>query len=190
MRKHDFSTAEAVIIPSHVTRKGNVWRSYQSTVRENIRRRPLSYTVALAVLWWHAPIGLAVLLQVETSKQSSEETSSWDLWFGRYVAKSAVCRGFFFSPRVFHNMRNWCATCKQYPLLYFNVKITEFLWNSSGVKNCRFLWWWAELMHKRQSHWPALTYYRPCFDFGESIRAKVDYIINIHEPSSLILSAF
>ncbi len=31
-------------------------------------------------------------------------------------------------------------------------------------------------MRKRQSHWPALTYYHPCFDFSEF--------------SSLILSAF
>ncbi len=46
-------------------------------------------------------------------------------------------------------------------------------------------------MRKRQSHWPALTYYRPCFDFSESIRANADNLINIHEPSSsLILSAF
>ncbi len=46
-------------------------------------------------------------------------------------------------------------------------------------------------MRKRQSHWPALTYYHPCFDFSESIRANADNLINIHEPSSsLILSAF
>ncbi len=46
-------------------------------------------------------------------------------------------------------------------------------------------------MRKRQSHWPALTYYGPCFDFSKSIRANADNVINIHEPnSSLILSAF
>ncbi len=46
-------------------------------------------------------------------------------------------------------------------------------------------------MRKRQSHWPALTYYGPCFDFSESIRANADYVINIHEPSSsFILSVF
>ncbi len=46
-------------------------------------------------------------------------------------------------------------------------------------------------MRKRQSHWPAFTYYRPCFDFSESIRAKADNLINIHEPSSsIILRAF
>ncbi len=46
-------------------------------------------------------------------------------------------------------------------------------------------------MRKRQSHWPALTYYPPCFDFSESIQANADYVINIHEPSSsFILSAF
>ncbi len=46
-------------------------------------------------------------------------------------------------------------------------------------------------MCKRQSHWPALTYYHPCFDFSESNRANADNLINIHEPSSsLILSAF
>ncbi len=46
-------------------------------------------------------------------------------------------------------------------------------------------------MRKRQSHWPAFTYYHPCFDFSESIRANADNPINIHEPSSsLILSAF
>ncbi len=46
-------------------------------------------------------------------------------------------------------------------------------------------------MRKRQSHWPALTYYRPCFDFSESIRANPYNVINIHEPSSsFILSAF
>ncbi len=45
-------------------------------------------------------------------------------------------------------------------------------------------------MRKRQSHWPALTYYCPCFDFSKSIRANEDYVINIHEPSSsIILSA-
>ncbi len=46
-------------------------------------------------------------------------------------------------------------------------------------------------MRKRQSHWPALTYYHPCFDFSESIRVNADNLINIHEPSSsLILSVF
>ncbi len=46
-------------------------------------------------------------------------------------------------------------------------------------------------MCKRQSHWLALTYYRPCFDFSESVRANADNVINIHESSSLlILSAF
>ncbi len=46
-------------------------------------------------------------------------------------------------------------------------------------------------MRKRQSHWPALTYYHPCFDFSKSIRANADNPINIHEPSSsLILRAF
>ncbi len=46
-------------------------------------------------------------------------------------------------------------------------------------------------MRKRQSHWPALTYHRPCFDFSESVRANADNLINIHEPSSsIILSAF
>ncbi len=46
-------------------------------------------------------------------------------------------------------------------------------------------------MRKRQSHWPAVTYYHPCFDFSKSIRANADYVINNHEPSSsLILSAF
>ncbi len=42
-------------------------------------------------------------------------------------------------------------------------------------------------MRKRQSHWPAFTYHRPCFDFSESIRANVDNLINIHEPSSSII---
>ncbi len=54
-----------------------------------------------------------------------------------YVAKSAVCRGLFSCPRVFHNMWNGRATCKRYPLLYFPVKITEFVWKSSAFKNCR-----------------------------------------------------
>ncbi len=46
-------------------------------------------------------------------------------------------------------------------------------------------------MRKRQSHWPALTYHRPCFDFSESVRANADNLINIHErSSSIILSAF
>ncbi len=45
-------------------------------------------------------------------------------------------------------------------------------------------------MRKRQSHWPVLTYHRPCFDFSESVRANADDLINIHEPSSsIILSA-
>ncbi len=46
-------------------------------------------------------------------------------------------------------------------------------------------------MRKRQSHWSVLTYYRPGFDFSESVRANADDLINIHEPSSsIILSAF
>ncbi len=46
-------------------------------------------------------------------------------------------------------------------------------------------------MRKRQSHWPVLTYHRPCLDFSESVRANADDLINIHEPiSSIILSAF
>ncbi len=46
-------------------------------------------------------------------------------------------------------------------------------------------------MRKRQYHWPALTYHRPCFDFSESVRANADNLINIHEPSSsIIISAF
>ncbi len=39
------------------------------------------------------------------------------------------------SERVFHNMQNWHATCRRYSLLYFPVKITKFLWNSSAFKN-------------------------------------------------------
>ncbi len=48
------------------------------------------------------------------------------------------------------------------------------------------------LVHRlRQSHWPVITYHRPCFDFSESVRANVDNLINIQEPSSsIILSAF
>ncbi len=42
-------------------------------------------------------------------------------------------------------------------------------------------------MHKRQSHWPALVYYHPCFDFSKSIQAYADYMINIHEPSSSLV---
>ncbi len=46
-------------------------------------------------------------------------------------------------------------------------------------------------MRKRQSHWPVLTYHRPCFDFSVSFRANADDLINIQEPSSsIILSAF
>ncbi len=46
-------------------------------------------------------------------------------------------------------------------------------------------------MRERQSHWPVLTYHRPCFDFSESVRANADNLINIHEPSSsIILSTF
>ncbi len=46
-------------------------------------------------------------------------------------------------------------------------------------------------MRKQQSHWLALTYYRPCFDFSKSVRANAHNLINIHESSSLlILSAF
>ncbi len=41
------------------------------------------------------------------------------------------------------------------------------------------------------SHTHALTYYHPCFDFSESIRANPCNVINIHEPSSSFsLSAF
>ncbi len=90
------------------------------------------------------------------------------------------------SERVFHNMQHWRATCKRYSLLCFRVKN-----NGVPLEFCRVLCSWAELMRKRQSHWPALTYYHPCFDFSESIRANADNLINIHEPSSsLILSAF
>ncbi len=42
-------------------------------------------------------------------------------------------------------------------------------------------------MRKRQSHWPALTYHRPCLDFSESVRVNADDLINIHEPSSSII---
>ncbi len=42
-------------------------------------------------------------------------------------------------------------------------------------------------MCKRQSHWPALTYYHPCLDFSESDRANADDLIDIHEPSSSII---
>ncbi len=46
-------------------------------------------------------------------------------------------------------------------------------------------------MRKRQSYWPVLTHHRPCFNFGESIQANADNLINIHEhSSSIILSAF
>ncbi len=46
-------------------------------------------------------------------------------------------------------------------------------------------------MRKRQSHWPVLTYHRPCFDFSESVQVNADDRINIQEPSSsIILSAF
>ncbi len=46
-------------------------------------------------------------------------------------------------------------------------------------------------MLKLQSHWLALTYYPPCFDFSESVRANAHNLINIHESSSLlILGAF
>ncbi len=46
-------------------------------------------------------------------------------------------------------------------------------------------------MHKQQSHWPALTYHHPCFDFSESVRANADNLLNMHEPSSsIILRAF
>ncbi len=46
-------------------------------------------------------------------------------------------------------------------------------------------------MRKRQSHWLALAYYSPCFDFSESVRANAHNVINIHESSSsLILSVF
>ncbi len=73
----------------------------------------------------------------------------------------------------------------------FPVKITEFLWNSSAFRTARSSGMGAELMRKRQSHWLALTYYHPCFDFSKSIRANAHNVINIHEPrSSLILCAF
>ncbi len=46
-------------------------------------------------------------------------------------------------------------------------------------------------MRRRQSHWLVLTYYRPCFDFSESVRVNAHNLINIHESSSsLILSVF
>ncbi len=46
-------------------------------------------------------------------------------------------------------------------------------------------------MRKRQSHWPALIYNHPCFDFSESVRVNAHNLINIHvSSSSLIISAF
>ncbi len=45
-------------------------------------------------------------------------------------------------------------------------------------------------MRKRQSHWLALAYYHPSFDFSKSAPANADNMIIIHESSSsLILSA-
>ncbi len=41
------------------------------------------------------------------------------------------------SERVLHVEHHFCMVCKLYTLLYFPVKITEFIWNSSGFKNCR-----------------------------------------------------
>ncbi len=116
--------------------------------------------------------------------QTSEEASRW-----HSVLPSPQFAACYF------RVRGSYITCEidalRYPLLYFPVKITEIVWKSSAFKNCWVLLKWAVLMHKRQSHWPVLTYYHPCFDFSESIRANADNLINIHEPSSsIILSAF
>ncbi len=91
-----------------------VW--HQSMARESKRRRTLMTALVWQLTVFRGSIKLA-----------------------RYVAKSGVCCGLFSCTRVFHNMQNWHATCKRYPLLYFPVKITEFLWNSSFLKNCRVL---------------------------------------------------
>ncbi len=45
-------------------------------------------------------------------------------------------------------------------------------------------------MRKRQSHWLVLTYYRPYFDFSESVRANAHNLINIHESSSSLILVF
>ncbi len=138
-----------------------VW--HPSTARESIRRCPLSYSTR-STLMTHTD---------RSSCAASSQTHLSGLQRKRHVgtllcvAKSAVCRGLFSCLWVFHNMRNWRATRKR----YLGVV---------GGANAQ-----------TQSHWPMLTYRRPCFDFSESVRANADNLINIHEPSSwIILSAF
>ncbi len=45
-------------------------------------------------------------------------------------------------------------------------------------------------MRKQQSHWLLLTYYHPCFDFSESVRANTHSQINIHESNSSLILGF
>ncbi len=105
-------------------------RSYDIKVRREKALGDVCSLIALTVLWWHTQRSVQQrCFKSNTSKQSSEEASSWH----------AMLPSPRFAARVLHNMQNWCATCKRYHLLYFPVKITEFLWNSSAFKNYRVL---------------------------------------------------
>lgn len=78
----------------------------------------------------------------------------------------------------------------------FPVKMTEFVWNYSAIKNKRKplsvpLVVGGTILSKWQSHWLELTYYGPHFDFSKSVQENAANVIIIHEPNNLSdLSAF
>ncbi len=120
----------------HVTHESNVWRSYVIKVQLEKALGEVRSLIALAVLWWHTD---------RSSSAASRRTHLSSLQRKHQVGTLICCQVrscpqvVFLSACVFYNMRNWRATCKRYSLLYFPVKITEFVWNSSAFKNCRVL---------------------------------------------------
>ncbi len=113
----------------------NVWRSYDIQVR---REKALGDVRSL--------IALAVLLHItdRSSCAASGQTHLSSLQRKHHVGTLLCCQVCSLPRVVFlsvghHNKRNWRATCKRYPRLYFPVKITEFVWKSSAFKNCRVL---------------------------------------------------
>ncbi len=128
-------TAEAAIILCHVTRESNVWRSYNIQVWWEKTLGDVLSLIAFAGLWWRTPIGPAALLQVK----HIYAVFRGSIKLARcYVAKSAVCRGLYSCPRVFHNMQNWRATCKQYPVPFWILQLLRTAGVLTFYPTCRF----------------------------------------------------
>ncbi len=105
-----------------------VW--HPSTARESIRRRLLSYSSRGSLMTHTDRSSSAASSKTHLSSLQRKHQDGTLLCF----QVRSLARVVFVSA-VFHNMRNWRATYKQYPLLYFPVKITEFVWKSSAFKN-------------------------------------------------------